>query len=152
MIDDCHGLKNILVGKHKTGTICRYLQGPRSGLQSGLKFFKLCNGEKNFFGLSRGSGSMLPWKILKVKYLRLVKNAFPKIFQLIFLVSQNVSCKKTELFKNLHKKWGEGGMASQSSGPPSPQSMIYFACIWHTAHVSVSASESCGFPKPEASH
>ena len=32
---------------------------------------------------------MLPQKIFKIKYLRLAKNALPKIFQLIFLVFQN---------------------------------------------------------------
>ena len=44
--------------------------------------------EKKFFSLSRGV--WLPQKILKIKYLRLAKNVFPKIFQLIFLVSQEL--------------------------------------------------------------
>ena len=52
------------------------------------KFVEPPSDEKNFFSLSGGSGGMLPQKILKIKYLRLAKNAFPKIFQLIFLVSQ----------------------------------------------------------------
>ena len=43
---------------------------------------------KIFSAFLGGSGGMLPQKILKIKYLRLAKNAFPKIFQLIFLVSQ----------------------------------------------------------------
>ena len=43
---------------------------------------------KIFLAFLGGSGGMLPQKILKIKYLRLAKNAFPKIFQLICLVSQ----------------------------------------------------------------
>ena len=67
------------------GAVCRVGEGGASRLK---KFVEPHSGEKNFFSLSRGSGSMLPQKILKIKYLRLAKNAFPKIFQLIFLVFQ----------------------------------------------------------------
>ena len=52
------------------------------------KFVEPRSNEEIFFSLSRGAGGMLPQKILKIKYLRLAKNAFPKMFELIFLVSQ----------------------------------------------------------------
>ena len=70
-------------------------QGPRSGLKSGgptasqlKKSVEPRSDEKIFLAFLGGCGGMLPQKILKIKYLRLAKNAFPKIFQLIFLVSQ----------------------------------------------------------------
>ena len=75
-------------------SVWRSEQGPRSGLLSGVgasrlkKFVEPHSGEKKFFSLSWGSESMLPQKILKIKYLGLAKNAFPKISQLIFLVFQ----------------------------------------------------------------
>ena len=71
------------------GAVCRVGGGGGGGGASQLKkFVEQHSGEKIFSSLSRGSGSMLPQKILKIKYLRLAKNAFPKIFQLIFLVFQ----------------------------------------------------------------
>ena len=39
--------------------------------------------DKNFSGPPRGSGDMLPQKSLKIKFLRLAKNAFPGIFLLV---------------------------------------------------------------------
>ena len=35
-------------------------------------------GKEILFGLSRGSGGMLPWKMFKIKDPRLAKNAFPE--------------------------------------------------------------------------
>ena len=52
------------------------------------KFVEPHSGENNFLAFLGGSGGMLPQKILKIKHLRLAKNAFPKKYQLIFLVSQ----------------------------------------------------------------
>ena len=56
---------------------------------AGFKNLSSHAGVRTFFiAFLGGSGGMLLQKILKIKYLRLAKNAFPKIFQLIFLVSQ----------------------------------------------------------------
>ena len=56
---------------------------------SGENFSSLIRSdEKTFLAFLGGSGGMLRQKILKIKCLRSAKNAFPKIFQLIFLVSQ----------------------------------------------------------------
>ena len=53
-----------------------------------------------------GVWGMLPQKILKIKYLRLAKNALPKIFQLTFLylkheiTSLNHYLEKSERFRS----------------------------------------------------
>ena len=77
------------------------------------KLVEPCSGENLSLAFIGESGGMLPQKILKIKYFRLAKNVFPKIFQLIFLVSQKwwnayfkpLFGKKNESFKNLLKNW-----------------------------------------------
>ena len=59
--------------------------GARAGLKS---LSNRAATRKLFLAFLGGFGGMLPQKILKIKYLGLAENAFPKILQLIFLVSQ----------------------------------------------------------------
>ena len=74
------------------------------GGRAGLKhLWSRAAARKIFLTFLGGSGV---WGLLKIKYLRLAKNAFPKIFQLIFLVSQknemptlNHYLEKSERFK-----------------------------------------------------
>ena len=56
---------------------------PTSGLAGQPKnFFELQSGKKYFLGPPKGVlGQLLPQKILKIKFLRLAKNAFPGIFK-----------------------------------------------------------------------
>ena len=42
------------------------------------KFSEPLIGKESFFWPSMGSGGMFPWKIFKIKDLRLAKNAFPE--------------------------------------------------------------------------
>ena len=47
------------------------------------RFFEPRSGEKNVVGPPRGLGACSPQKSLKIKFLRLAKNAFPGIFLLV---------------------------------------------------------------------
>ena len=69
--------------------VCVCGGGGGGGRQAGLKNLSSRAAERKIFlAFLGGSGGMLRQKVLKIKYLRLAKSAFPKIFQLIFLVSQ----------------------------------------------------------------
>ena len=71
------------------GAVCRVGGGGGGQRQASSKnLSSRAATRKIFLAFLGGSGGMFPHKILKIKYLRLAKNAFPKIFQLIFLVSQ----------------------------------------------------------------
>ena len=80
---------NIITVQCRSETVERSVELGGGGAASRLKnLWSRAAARKFFLAFLGGSGGMLPQKSLKIKYLRLAKNAFPKIFQLIFLVSQ----------------------------------------------------------------